>query len=129
MLTAQQSVYFQRNPPFHTSVRKPISLCSHYQTRGSTLPVRDPVPRVSGRLTCVLTVRKERVCWRGETINSRSKCFSSPWAVERERYCNQQRLCLLTEPSQGGLKDSRLAAPLTPAPVWDIKQHAAFCLE
>lgn len=67
-------------------------------------------PRVSGRLTCVLTVRKERACWIGrEGINSRSKCLSSPRAEEIERYCNQQRHCLLTERSQGGLKDSRLA--------------------
>lgn len=40
---------------------------------------------------------------RRETINSRSKCFSSPWAAERERRCNQQRHCLLAKPSHGGM--------------------------
>lgn len=40
-----------------------------------------------------------------EEINSRSKCFSLPWAALRVRHCNQQRHCLLAKPSQEELEE------------------------
>lgn len=46
------------------------------------------VPQASGWLTYVLTVAGKRgvgLRRRRETINSRSKCFSLPWAAARER--------------------------------------------
>lgn len=62
---------------------------------------------------------------RRETINSRSKCFSLPWAVQTHRsgesYCNQQRHCLLAEASQGRAEDSgrRQGEPLHSTTVWN----------